>query len=61
MDRLDTLSMNHNLFTDLTNGVFEGMPKLSSLSLDYNKIVNIDKGAFKGLEGGYDTTFDSIN
>lgn len=51
MDRLDTLTMNHNAITKLGPGYFEGMPKLTSLSLDYNKITEIDKDAFRGLEG----------
>ena len=38
MDHLDTLSMNHNLFTELGPALFDGMPKLSSLSMDYNKV-----------------------
>ena len=53
MDKLDTLAMNHNLFTTIEAGNFEGMPRLTSLSLDYNKISKIDSEAFRGLEGKY--------
>ena len=51
MDKLDTLSMNHNQLTRITAGDFEGLPRLTSLSLDYNKITFIDSEAFRGLEG----------
>ena len=51
MDRLDTLTLNHNYLQELGPGGFEGLSKLTSLSLDYNKINTIDPEAFKGLEG----------
>ena len=51
MDRLDTLTLNHNYLQELGPGGFEGLSKLTSLSLDYNKIATIDPEAFKGLEG----------
>ena len=54
MDKLDTLSMNHNQLTRITAGDFEGLPRLTSLSLDYNKITFIDREAFRGLEGRTD-------
>ena len=51
MEKLDTLIINHNLFSTIEVGNFEGLPRLTSLELNYNKISHIDSGAFRGLEG----------
>ena len=53
MERLDTLTLNHNLLHNLNGSSFDGLHKLTSLSLDYNKITHIHDDSFRGLEGRF--------
>lgn len=50
MERLDHLTLNYNLITDLGKGYFRGLSALTTLYIDHNGIRTINKDAFEGLE-----------